>query len=366
MKWRILTERSAVIGMVASFVVGAVFGLTVLGWLVWPVEYVNTDPYSLRERHQETYVQMVADSYQLTGDLQQAQSRLYELEGKARSAADVAAFVAELAAKRKAAGAADEAARLQALAAAIQAPLAVAPSPTPEQPVEAAGLKVKGLLRICLVLLFVLLVVAGLLLIWSYLRGRRARPRMPKRMPAPRRPRPVEQEEEVAVAEEEAPAREWKPAEIPWDVSEAQLALGHFVTTFELGDDGYDESFGIETDAGEFLGECGVAISELITSGTPEKPTAFDIWLFDKSDIRTVTTVVASPYAYQDEALRAKLGAKGDVVLAKEGDTITLETASLRVRAEIVSVAYGGGELPPESYFTKFTVELSPSRKPTE
>jgi len=90
------------------------------------------------------------------------------------------------------------------------------------------------------------------------------------------------------------------------------------------------------------------------------------VWLFDKSDIRTVTTVVASPYAYEDDTLRTKLGAKGNLVLAEKGQTITIETAALQVRAEIVDLDYGGGELPTESYFTKFTLELSPSRKRPE
>ncbi len=106
-----------------------------------------------------------------------------------------------------------------------------------------------------------------------------------------------------------------------------------------------------------------MAISELVSGGTPEKPAAFDIWLFDKSDIRTVTKVVASPYAMEDDALHSKLAAKGDVIVAEKGETIVLETAALRVRAQIVAMSLGGGDQQPESHFTKFTVELSPSRK---
>ncbi len=88
------------------------------------------------------------------------------------------------------------------------------------------------------------------------------------------------------------------------------------MTTYDLGHDTYDESFSIETPMGEFLGECGVGISETLGAGEPAKVTAFEVWLFDKSDIRTVTKVLMSPYAYNDSALRTRLAPKGDPVLA--------------------------------------------------
>ena len=76
--------------------------------------------------------------------------------------------------------------------------------------------------------------------------------------------------------------------------------------------------------------------------------------------------MVASSYAYEDDTLRTKLGAKGNLVMAEKGQVVVLETAALRVQAEIVDLSYGGGEMPAESYFTKFTLELSPSRKRPE
>ncbi len=372
MPWGTLKDKIP-FAAVVSFIAGLVIGLVVLGWWLWPVQYRDTDPHSLRERHKIAYIEMVADSYIVSGDLAEAQARLRDLEGKHMSAEDVKTLVAKVAAERKSAGQVDEAARLQKLASAIGAKPLVSPVPSKEatkaeptkpkaEPTKAPSAEAKPLARskvltICLGAFFVVLIVVGALLIWSYLRGRRGIPRLARRAKPPR-PAPV------AVSEAEE-AEKW-PKEIKWDVTaEAQPTLGHFVTTFELGDDGYDESFGIETETGEFLGECGVAISELIGSGAPEKPIGFDVWLFDKSDIRTVTKVVVSPYANQDDGLRTKLGAKGEVVVAEEGGTFTLETAALRVRAQIVDLAYGaaGGDLPSQSYFSKFTVELTPSRK---
>src|SRR5262249_3038450 len=137
-----------------------------------------------------------------------------------------------------------------------------------------------------------------------------------------------------------------------------EMPLGHFVTTYKLGDDGYDTSFSIETPNGEFLGECGVGISDVVGEG-PQKVTAFEVWLFDKNDIKTVTKVLMSDYAYNNEAIRKKLQARGDAVLSQRGSEIALETDALRVNAMVSDMAYGSGGTP-QSFFSKLTIEMSP------
>jgi hypothetical protein len=135
--------------------------------------------------------------------------------------------------------------------------------------------------------------------------------------------------------------------------------LAQFVTTYALGDDHYDPSFSIELETGEFMGECGVGISETIGVGAPNKVTAFEVWLFDKNDIRTVTKVLMSDYAFHDEALRTKLAPKGEPVLAEAGKDVMLETKTLRVQARITDAGYGVGNLPPNSFFDGLTLELA-------
>jgi hypothetical protein len=133
-----------------------------------------------------------------------------------------------------------------------------------------------------------------------------------------------------------------------------------FMTTYLHGDDLYDDSFSIETSSGEFLGETGVGISETIGSGSDaKKVTAFEVWLFDKNDVRTVTNVLMSAHAYNDDALRAKLQTKGEAMLARPGDKLVLETATLRIQARVVDLAYGSGPLPPDSFFERITIELA-------
>ena len=134
--------------------------------------------------------------------------------------------------------------------------------------------------------------------------------------------------------------------------------LATFRTTYALGDDLYDDSFSIESASGDFLGECGVGIGDVIGVGEPKKVNAFEIWLFDKNDIQTVTKVLMSRYTFEDGETRAKIAAKGDPIEARGGDVITLQTASLTVEARIVDLNYGDSALPSESYFDRLTIEL--------
>jgi hypothetical protein len=131
------------------------------------------------------------------------------------------------------------------------------------------------------------------------------------------------------------------------------------MTTYMLGDDLYDDSFSIDAPTGEFLGECGVGISETIGVGDPKKVTAVEVWLFDKNDIQTVTKVLMSTHAFNDPNIRQRLLAKGEPQVVEPGKRILLETASLQMEARIVDASYGGGALPNNSYFDRLTLELA-------
>lgn len=106
-----------------------------------------------------------------------------------------------------------------------------------------------------------------------------------------------------------------------------------------------------------------MGISETIGVGDPAKVTAFEVWLFDKNDIKTVTKVLASEYAYRDTGLQARLRQKGDLVLATPGAIIEVETRDLRLQARVVEMEYGTGALPPNSFFARLTLDLAAWRK---
>ena len=170
---------------------------------------------------------------------------------------------------------------------------------------------------------------------------------------------------EIAAIQEAKKLREAMKSETPVSTSGPDLGppVSRHISIYTPGRQ-YDDSFSIETADEEFLGECGVAISETIGVGSPEKVAAIEVWLFDKEDfVRTITKVFASEHAFNDPAIRSKLEPKGEIVLAQLGAVAVLETNTLRLQARIVDMQYGTGPLPPNSYFEKLTIELATWRK---
>lgn len=134
-------------------------------------------------------------------------------------------------------------------------------------------------------------------------------------------------------------------------------AIRQWTSTYSLGSDNYDESFAIEDDTGKFIGECGVGILDGFASGNPKRVLALDVWLFDKTDIRTISMPIMSPYAFNDEVVRSKLPRSAEPILAVEGNTFNLNTTSLMVKAKIEEADFGDGA-PEDSYFTSLKVSL--------
>jgi hypothetical protein len=135
--------------------------------------------------------------------------------------------------------------------------------------------------------------------------------------------------------------------------------MAQFMATYKLGDDLFDDSFSIDNPAGEFMGECGIGISEAIGVGDPKRVTAFEVWLFDKNDIQTVTKVLMSVHAFEDDSIRSRLATKGEAVLVLTGAEAVLETQTLRLVAKVVEMAYGEGPLPEQSFFDRFIINLA-------
>jgi hypothetical protein len=61
-----------------ALILGAALGL-LFGWLIQPVEYIDTSPTSLREDYRADYVLMVAEAYSQEGDIDLALRRLAAL-----------------------------------------------------------------------------------------------------------------------------------------------------------------------------------------------------------------------------------------------------------------------------------------------
>ncbi len=141
-------------------------------------------------------------------------------------------------------------------------------------------------------------------------------------------------------------------------------ALGVFHAEYVRGAEDFDCSFTIEDADGTFLGECGVGIRDVLDHEGEQLVNAFEVWLFDKADIRTVSSVVASEYAYEDQVIYTRLSSKGDLALADDTLELTLETQTLALTATVTGFAYGEGGPGPNSHFERFEVELVVERNP--
>jgi hypothetical protein len=331
---------------VIALILGLGLGL-LWAWYISPVEWTDTDPSSMRQDLQVDYLRMVVESYFINNDEALAEYR-YQLLGSEREQ-----ILSQLAADENAVSS-EAMQQFNTLVSSggetdggeeVEDGGEAQPAPEATEPAAEAGPQPLAQIGMVCGLTFLLLVFL-LAAIRLKRRADMATGDYEDEYMEPDMDYPAEAE---AVEYEQAP-EPGQPAVQP---------LATFRTTYSLGDDLYDDSFSIESPAsGDFLGECGVGIGDLIGVGEPKKVSAFELWLFDKNDIQTVTKVLMSRYAYNDEATLTRLSAKGDPVLAMNGGIVELETASLRIEARIVDMSYGEAALPAESFFERITIEL--------
>lgn len=326
--------RPVWIAAAIGFVVGLFIGLVVLGWNLWPVTYYDAAPANLRADAQRDYLAMAIQSYARTPDTGKAIDRWKDLGSSASST------LAEIQRTPQIYNVRPE--DVSAFAAVVNA--APAPGATPTTTTPASNLT--GLLAVMCLLT---LVVAGILVYLFLFRGRGGAPSLGRLKTAGA----------ATAAGGQAGTVSSAPAAAPVSGSTAEQPLTKYLTTYNIGTDLYDDSFSIDSPTGEFLGECGVGISETIGVGDPKKVTAFEVWLFDKNDIQTVTKVLMSDHAFNDQVIKQRLASKGEPVLAHPGERILLETATLQLEARVANMVYGSGALPQNSFFDQMTLELS-------
>lgn len=332
-----IIERKSLIWAAVAFVAGLLIGWLLLGWVIWPVRWINADPFDLRQEYKEAYIAMVADSYSLNMDLDLVRRRTAGWDKE-----EMGEIIAELQAR-----ASDEveARRLANLAHALGVTVERRVAPTPEATVQ-PEIRLEGAFLVRRLLLIIGLSVGALVVIVVTMlsigvwRGRRE-----------------------AGAEERVVPR-WLARK-----REARAAIGPFISTYSWGDDDFQESFNIKAPDGEIVGGCGMHTLECLDVGRPDRVLAFRVWLLDKKRVPLsgINVVLMSEDAYQSFKTRSRLGRKGEPILAEPGQEFTLETTALRVDGLVTEMEYGREEdLPPKSFFTTLAVELTPTLKGTQ
>lgn len=326
-------RKQPIVGLILGLVAGLIVGL-LFAWVIWPVDFVDAGPESLRADFQRAYILSVADSYSLRLDANRAREAFSGWNEATQTICSLAQTELDTADQQ----------RLGALAAAITpdntgcTPFAGQPLPTPGTGTTEESGGGTSILTICLLVILLLLVLLLLFRIATR-RGGSTRPAYEMNVDKPT---------EGPVIDE------------GMDATATMTPIARFTTTYNRGHDTYDDSFSIENVNGDFLGECGVGISESLGGDSPKNVTAIEVWLFDKNDIRTVTKVIMSQHAFYDDAITAKLATKGEPALIRPGEVVALETNSLIINARILDMEYGTNpDLPPDSYLERATIELS-------
>jgi hypothetical protein len=321
-----MIQERPILGVVLGLVVGLGLGLF-YAWIVSPVEWTGAGPQHMAEADQNRYLTVVADMYFHENDVAKVQEALRGWNEASLQACQLAATTADP----------TRAERLRSVAFVNSGRncddlLADAPAAVETAERSRIPLFILGLLLV--------IVVGGIALVLN-------------------RRQEVVGRGALRPGYDDVPTTGPVSAADTGDDGQLTIPLARFRTTYNHGRDTYDDSFSIENTNGDFLGECGVGISESIGTDSPKNVTALEVWLFDKNDIRTVTKVIMSDHAFFDEALKAKLAPKGEPMLARENETIVLETETLIINAEVTEMEYGSDELPPQSYFERITIELS-------
>ena len=335
-----LFNRPAIF-LAISFIVGTVIGLIILGWWLWPVKWIDSSPMQLQIDYKRDYLCMTIDSYIRNQDEELLNMRW---KGLGNTAPEMLKMLTPALCRFKSTEEIENFKTIKGIAEPlIESANEVKPTNEDETNTKTSYLPIA--------LFFVIIITVGGGFAYFLLRRGKL--------------------EGVYTGKSEKRKQTKKKtgaeiSEAPKVQAEEEPPLAQFMTTYRLSDDLYDESFSIDSPTGEFLGECGVGIAETIGVGEPKKVTALEIWLFDKNDIQTITKVLMSEHAFNDQTIKQRLTSKGEVILVKPGQRFIVETATLQMEARVIDMIYGRGPLPENSFFSRLTLEISVWNKSVE
>ncbi len=359
-----MSDRKSLV-LVAVFVAGLLVGWLVLGWLLFPVHWVNVDPWEMRPPARATYLDLVAEDYAIHQDKSRLEAFLMGWPS-----ADLAKSLPELITYHQRHGQVGQARAVGMMMGALGTEVS--------HPVQKKGSALwKWIFLLIKVLLLTLLFVGVLYVVWRVKRRIEARAPIEQRKEAsqkamgggpmptspptgvPEAPAPPETASPpVRVAEAPAPPETAPPparvAEAPASTETASphapkpgwQLLDRTVLEFHVGDEvDYTDSRDLVSEGRkEFFGNYGIAPEEWLDK-RQELPWAFSVWLFDKLDINTKTVFLVTSGAWKNEDMRnslTKSSDQGEVEMReiKPGSSFALETSGLYMRCVVSQVDY--------------------------
>lgn len=128
--------------------------------------------------------------------------------------------------------------------------------------------------------------------------------------------------------------------------------VGQFEANFAFGIQTYDESFTINAADGELLGACGMGINESVdrAAATSGQVRLLDIWLYDRTAVRSVSQPLVSPgfdVSGLDGFAEGSGSASSPPLEVRPGLTCTLRSDHIVLECMIKSVTFLDGEQAP-------------------
>lgn len=116
----------------------------------------------------------------------------------------------------------------------------------------------------------------------------------------------------------------------------------------------FDESYEIELESGDFLGQSGTVLAE----ATDPDPVAIEVWLFDMFTSKNIAKIFVTPQGNADPAIRSKLEGSvdnpaTDIIVADIANPIRIDTDKLRLEAKFASL-----EVNANGRFEKFNLQM--------
>ena len=306
--------NKVVFGILLAFAVGSLFGLVVLGWGIYPVTWTDASAMQLRPDLQNDYLRMAIESFLYRPDSGLASFRWQMLGGNAYpvyKAIEIQPQNLKLL-------------DISRFYNAVSQP-GGAPQPLPsrlfstqycENVTSTAHPLTPGLI---FVTAFSLLLSCGLFYVIFF------------------RPHTNPRKKERLSSTAGGPII---------DKDKLPQPIGSYAATFAIGGEGYDSSFSINTAAGRFMGDCGVNAFACTTIGDAKVPDAYMLWVYDRMERQMAGVVLATPRAFRNASIRAKLEESGEVFMMEPEQVVFVRTAYLQVAIKINSLMYGDGAYP--------------------